>query len=252
MTTTTARTLCIDIGGTGIKGIVYDPHGAPLSERVRIETPRPATPAPVIATIEQVVAKLGEFDRIGVGFPGVVVDDTTQTAPNLDEGWAGFRLGDALAARFGKPVKIANDADVHGLAVIQGRGVELVLTLGTGLGSGLYVDGHLVQNLELGHHPFGKHRGESYEDRVSDEARKQIGNRRWNKRVIEILQQIQPIFNPRRIFLGGGNARRLEKEGLPENVTIVDNVAGLLGCVKLFAPARADRAVESGPRSAIG
>jgi polyphosphate glucokinase len=238
VTITTARTLCIDIGGTGIKGIVYDPNGAPLSERVRIETPRPATPPAVIATIERVAAGLGAFDRVGIGFPGVVIDDTTQTAPNLDEGWAGFRLGDALATRFGKPVRVANDADVHGLAVIQGRGVEMVLTLGTGLGSALYVDGHLVQNLELGHHPFGKHRGESYEDRVCDKVRKEIGSRRWNKRVVEILQQIQPIFNPRRIFVGGGNARRLEKEALPENVTIVDNVAGLLGGVKLFAAAR--------------
>lgn len=238
MTITTARTLCIDIGGTGIKGIVYDPHGAPLSERVRIETPRPATPPSVIATVEQVTARLGEFDRVGVGFPGVVIDDTTYTAPNLDEGWAGFRLGDALAARFGKPVKIANDADVHGLAVIQGRGVEMVLTLGTGLGSALYVDGHLVSNLELGHHPFGKHRGETYEHRVSDATRKEIGNRRWGRRVVEILQQVQPIFNPRRIFVGGGNARRLDKELLPDGVTLVDNVAGLLGCVKLFAATR--------------
>jgi polyphosphate glucokinase len=234
MTTTTARTLCIDIGGTGTKGIVYDPSGAPLSERVRLETPRPATPAAVLATIEQVVSKLGEFDRVGVGFPGVVIDDTTRTAPNLDEGWAGFRLGDALAARFGKPVKVANDADVQGLAVIQGKGVEMVLTLGTGLGSGLYVDGHLVENLELAHHPFGKHRGESYEDRVDDATRKEIGTKRWNKRVLEVLEQIQPIFNPRRIFLGGGNAKRLIKDSLPENVTVVDNVAGLLGCVKLF------------------
>jgi polyphosphate glucokinase len=234
MTTATPRTLCIDVGGTGIKGMIYDPSGAPLTERVRIETPRPATPAAVIATIEQIVAKVGEFDRIGVGFPGVVIDDTTRTAPNLDEGWSGFRLGDALAARFARPVRVANDADVQGLAVIQGRGVEMVLTLGTGLGSGLYVDGHLVHNLELAHHPFGKHRGETYEDRVDEATRKEIGSKRWNGRVLEIVRQIEPIFNYRRLYLGGGNAKRLDRSKLPENVTIVDNVAGLLGGLKLF------------------
>jgi len=228
------RTLCIDIGGTGVKGIVYDPTGAPLSERIRIETPRPATPAAVLVTIEQIASKVGDFDRVGAGFPGVVVDDITLTAPNLDEGWDGFRLGDALMSRFGKPVRIANDADVQGLAVIQGRGVEMVLTLGTGLGSGLYVDGHLVPNLELAHHPFGKHRGESYEDRVDEATRKEIGLKRWARRVLEVIEQIQPIFNPRRLYLGGGNAKRLDRAKLPENVTVVDNVAGLMGCAKLF------------------
>lgn len=234
MATGTLRTLCIDVGGTGIKGMVYDPSGAPLSERVRIDTPRPATPAAVLATIEQIASQVGEFDRVGVGFPGVVIDDTTKTAPNLDEGWADFRLGDAIAARFSKPVRVANDADVQGLAVIQGRGVEMVLTLGTGMGSGLYVDGHLVHNLELGHHPFGKNRGETYEDRIDEATRKEIGTKRWHKRVLEIVEQLEPIFNYRRLYLGGGNAKRLDREALPENVTIIDNVAGMLGCVKLF------------------
>ena len=94
--------------------------------------------------------------------------------------------------------------------------------------------GHLVENLELAHHPFGKHRGESYEDRVDEATRKEIGLKRWTRRVIEVLAQVQPIFNPRRIYLGGGNAKRLDRSKLPENVTLVDNVAGLMGCVKLF------------------
>lgn len=234
MATGTQRTLCIDVGGTGIKGMVYDPSGAPLTDRIRIDTPRPATPAAVLATIEQIAAQAGEFDRVGVGFPGVVIDDTTKTAPNLDEGWVDFRLGDAIAARFGKPVRVANDADVQGLAVIQGRGVEMVLTLGTGMGSGLYVDGHLVHNLELGHHPFGKKQGESYEDRIDEATRKEIGTKRWHKRVLETVAQLEPIFNYRRLYIGGGNAKRLDRESLPENVTIIDNVAGMLGCVKLF------------------
>src|SRR5690349_14574136 len=99
------RTLCIDIGGSGIKAIVVDADGAPLTERGRIETPRPATPAPVLDIILELARQQGEFDRISVGFPGVVVDGTTKTAPNLDEAWAGFPLAATLADRLGKPCR---------------------------------------------------------------------------------------------------------------------------------------------------
>ena len=107
------------------------------------------------------------------------------------------------------------------------------LLRGTGLGSGIYVDGRCAWNLELGHHTYnGK---ESYEDRVSDATRKSIGNKKWRKRVVSILEKLDPIFNYRKLYLGGGNARHVSTEGLPENVVIVDNLAGLLGGIKLWA-----------------
>ena len=227
------RTLCIDIGGSGIKAIVLDAAGAPLNERVRLETPQPAVPDAVLGVIEQLVRGQGEFDRVSVGFPGVVVDGVTKTAPNLDPSWAGFPLAEAIQKRTGKPVRAANDAGIQGLGVIEGRGVEMVLTLGTGMGCGLYVDGRYVPNLELAHHPFKK--SDSYEDRVDNAARKKHGNKRWNERVLEVIEQVEPIFNYRQLYLGGGNAKHVLKEGLPANVVLVDNVAGLLGGIKLWS-----------------
>ena len=227
------RTLCIDIGGSGIKGLVLDASGAPLTERQRIETPRPATPAAVLAVVDELWRSRGEFDRVSVGFPGVVVDGVTRTAPNLAPAWAGFPLGEEIKKRTGRPVRVANDAGLHGLGVIEGRGTEMVLTFGTGMGTGLYVDGKYVPNLELAHHPLKK--GRTYEERVSNAERKRIGNRRWNGRVREVVAQIEPIFNFRKLYLGGGNARRIERAGLPESVVVIDNMAGLLGGLKLWA-----------------
>jgi polyphosphate glucokinase len=227
------RTLCIDIGGTGIKAIVLDAEGNSITERSRIETPQPATPEAILAVIEELARRQGEFDRISVGFPGVVVEGTTRTAPNLDRSWASFALARTIEERLQKPARAANDAGIQGLGVIEGRGVEVVLTLGTGMGFGLYVDGRYVPNVELAHHPLAK--GKTYEERVSNAARKKIGNERWNRRVRRVIATLEPVFNYRRLYIGGGNAKHLLKEGLPETVTLVDNVAGLLGGIRLWA-----------------
>ena len=226
------RTLCIDVGGTGIKGAVFDANGAPISERYRIDTPRPATPEPIMGVIFEIASNVSEFDRVSCGFPGVVQDGLVKTAPNLDGLWGGFEAEVEIAKRLGRPARVANDADVHGLAVIEGRGVEMVLTLGTGMGSGLYVDGLCAWNLELGHHTYNGE--QTYEDRVSDAARKEIGNKKWRKRVRSVVDKLEPIFNFRRLYLGGGNAARLDKGDFRANVTIVDNVAGMLGGLKLW------------------
>jgi polyphosphate glucokinase len=226
------HTLCIDIGGTGLKAMVLGPTGEPTSDRTRVATPQPATPDAVLAAIELMVAPLGAFDRIAVGFPGVVVDGVTRTAPNLDPAWTAFPLAAELERRTGKPARVANDAGVQGLAVIEGKGVEVVITLGTGMGFALYIDGRYVPNIEMAHHPFMK--GQTYEERVGEAARVEIGNRRWRGRVAKVLAQLDPIFNYRQLYLGGGNAQRIEPSSLPANVKIVSNVAGLLGGHKLW------------------
>lgn len=226
------RTLCIDIGGTGIKGMVLDAEAAPLTERIRVLTPSPAVPETVLASIDELIGKLGEFDRVSVGFPGVIVDGVTKTAPNLGEGWGGFALAAELSRRTNRPVKALNDCGLQGLGIVEGQGTEILITLGTGMGFGLYIDGRYVPNVELGHHPFRKKK--TYEDRVSDAERKLIGKRKWNKRVFEVIAQLEPIFNYRHLYIGGGNASRIKAEKLPKNVTIVDNVAGLRGGVKLW------------------
>ena len=242
------RTLAIDIGGTGLKALVLDDHGKPLTDRGRVETPRPATPEVVLRDVLALIKPLGKFDRVSVGFPGVVVDGVTKTAPNLDKSWGGFALGKALADATGVPVRVLNDAGVQGFGVIEGRGLEMLLTLGTGMGCAIFMDGTYVPNVELAHHPFRKNK--TYEEYLGAPALEKIGKKKWNKRVARALAQIEPIFNPRTIYLGGGNAKHL-KIKLPPNVKITDNVAGLLGGIALWRGAR-DARDARGARGARG
>jgi polyphosphate glucokinase len=226
------KTLAIDIGGTGVKALLLDEAGGMLTERVRLETPRPATPDAVVGVIDQLVKQLGAFDRVSVGFPGVVIDGVIKTAVNLHEDWVDVPLATVLAKRFDKPTRVLNDAGVQGYGVIKGKGVEMLLAFGTGMGCGLYTDGHYVPNLELAHHPF--HKKMTYEEYVGGVALDVIGKKRWNKRVAKVVDTVLPIFNPTRLYLGGGNAKHLKIE-LPPNVEIVSNVAGLLGGFRLWS-----------------
>ncbi len=225
------RTLSIDIGGTGIKAITLDLEGQPLTERTRLETPSPATPDAVLAVIDELVKVQHDFDRVSVGFPGVVKDGVVKTAPNLDPSWDGFALALDIERRLGRPARVLNDAAVQGLGVIEGLGFEVVITLGTGLGCAVYVDGHAA-GLELAHHPFRK--GETYEECLGNAARKSAGNKRWNKQVRRAIAQIEALFNYRKLYIGGGNTKHLETSELPANVAVVDNVAGLLGGIRLW------------------
>ncbi len=225
------RTLCIDIGGTGLKSMVVSVHGKALSERSLVETPRPATPRAIGAALQKVIPGRAVFDRVSVGFPGVVVDGIVRTAHNLHPSWAGFDLATWLLRTTGRPTRVLNDAGVQGHGVVQGRGVELCVTLGTGFGFSLFVNGHYVPNVELGHHPFRK--GKSYEDLLGEAALKKRGRKRWNRALGHAITQLQETFNFRVLYLGGGNARHVAIP-LPRNVKTVDNVAGMLGGVKLW------------------
>jgi polyphosphate glucokinase len=225
------RTLAIDVGGTGLKALILDERGVPVTERARVETPRPATPEAVVDELVKLVKGLGAFDRVSVGFPGVVDRGTTRTAPNLDGGWKNFALAASLERRLKRPTRVLNDAGVQGFGVIEGKGVEMVITLGTGMGAALYNDGKYVPNLELAHHPFrGK---KTYEEYVGGHALHEVGKKKWNKRVAKVLAQIDPIWNPRRIYVGGGNAKHLRLD-LPSHIRVTDNVAGLLGGIALW------------------
>ena len=230
-----AHTLAIDIGGTGIKMIVLDAAAKPLNERARTLTPHPATPDAMLDVIKTMVAAQPAFDRVAVGFPGIVKRGVTLNAPNLeDAAWRNFPLQDRIAEITGRPVRVMNDADLQGFGVIAGKGVELALTLGTGVGSGLYVDGRLVPNLELGHHPWKK--DQSYEDRLRDSELKEIGKKHWSKRVFEMIEQLEPIFNYDVLYLGGGNTEHIKGE-LPANVKLFTNVEGMAGGVRIWTTA---------------
>jgi polyphosphate glucokinase len=236
------RTLAIDIGGTGLKALVLDDRGKPLTDRARVETPRPATPAAIVRAVLKLVAPLAPFDRVSAGFPGVVFHGVIRTAPNLHSSWESFPLADTLTKRIGKPARVLNDAGVQGFGVIEGKGLEMVLTLGTGLGCALFYEGFYIPNLELAHHPFRK--GKTYEEMLGIRALERDGKKKWNRHVRQALAQIEPVWNPDRVFLGGGNAKHLRLE-LPPNVSITSNEAGLLGGIALWD----GRAPEAGARS---
>lgn len=234
--TKSANTLAIDVGGSGLKAAVLAADGAMLSERVRVDTPTGAPPATIVTVLTELVQGLPEYGRVGVGFPGMVRDGVVRTAPNLGhDGWRGFDLARALQTALGKPVRVANDADVAGFGAIRGQGLEMVVTLGTGFGTGLYQDGRLCPHLEISHQPFRK--GETYDQQLGNAARKKVGHKKWQKRVLRAIDNLRDLVGFDHLFVGGGNSRKLDCE-LPPDVTIVDNSAGIVGAVQLWRDER--------------
>jgi polyphosphate glucokinase len=226
------RTLAVDIGGTNIKVLVLDDAGEPLSERIKLPTPRPAVPARMIDAIAELAAEQPPYHRVSVGFPGVVRHGITETAPNLHPDWHHFPCERALEERLGVPVRVCNDADVQGFGAISGEGLEMVITLGTGLGSALFVDGILVPNLELAHHPFAD--GKTYEQWLGNASLAAIGELAWEAKLREAIALMRRIFNYDRLYIGGGNGRLLQRGDIPDDVILVDNIAGLLGGIALW------------------
>jgi polyphosphate glucokinase len=237
-------TLAIDIGATGLKAGVLDADGHPVVPNARVETPKKSTPDAVLEALIELVRPMGAFDRISVGFPGVVRAGHVLTAPNLGNvAWRNFPLASTLTDRLGRPVRMLNDATVHGLGVITGTGLECVVTLGTGFGFALFDNGRLTPHLELAHHPI--HDDMDYDRYIGDAALKKIGRKRWNKRVSNALTCVRNLTSYDLLHVGGGNARNI-KFPLEQNVRIVPNEAGIIGGVRLWDP-QFDQAFASGP-----
>jgi polyphosphate glucokinase len=226
------KTLAVDIGGSGVKTMLLDSAGKPLSERLRAPTPARPTPDAIMAIISGFAKQLGDFQRVSVGFPGVVRHGTVYTAHNLDRRWVGFPLADKLSAALGRPVRVANDAVVQGLGAVTGKGVELVITLGTGMGSALYVEGTPLPSLELAHHPFRN--DHTYEDELGRRALDRYGPKKWNKRLADAIQLLHNLFYYHHLYIGGGNSKKVTLK-LPGNVTIISNEEGILGGIKLWS-----------------
>ena len=227
-----AKTLAIDIGGTGLKASLLDAKGKMITERLRIPTPPKCGPAKMVATLSKLVAPLAGYDRVSVGFPGVVRRGKIMTAHNLgQDAWKDFDLDVALTRKLGKPVRVLNDADIQGLGAISGKGVEMVITLGTGLGSSLAEDGRLSTHLELAHHPFRK--GQTYEEQLGNAALEEVGKRRWNRRVQKAIETLRTLTNFNRLYIGGGNARCINFK-LPADVKLVSNELGMRGGIWLW------------------
>jgi polyphosphate glucokinase len=241
------RTLAIDIGGSGIKAALLNDDGSMIGERQRVPTPpKPVAPEALISAIDKAASPLGDFERVSVGFPGYVRDGRVLTAPNLgSEVLAGFDLQSALARQFGKPVRVLNDADVQGFGAIEGHGVEMVLTLGTGAGTAIFRDGEIMPHLELAHHPVSGNK--TYDEYIGNAAREKKGRKAWSKRVAKVIDILREVVRFDHLYLGGGNAKKLDFP-LPPDVTIVPNTDGLTGGIRLWRE-EPSAAVTIEPRS---
>ena len=242
-------TLSFDIGGTGLKADVLDKDGAFVAERVRVPTTYPMLPDTLVVTLTQMTSKLPGADRTSIGFPGMVrgghvlsaphfvteKGPGTKIVPELVKAWSDFDLAHALAHSIGKPCRVANDADVQGAAVVGGWGFEAVITLGTGVGTAFFMDGALMPHLEFSHLEFRK--GETFNEQLGEPVRKKIGDKKWNDRVRKMVTYFDALTFFDHLYVGGGNAQRINRRDLGEvleRITVVDNSAGILGGIKLW------------------
>ena len=228
-----SKILAVDIGGSHIKCIILNSAGEGLIKYRKLVTPGVATPANVITTIQQLVKDLPEYDKVSVGFPGYVRNGIVFTAPNLwNENWGeNIELGQQLSNTLRKPVRLVNDADQLGLGVISGKGFEMAVTLGTGVGTAIMFNGYLLPHLELAHHPIRK--DVDWDAYVGERAMRKAGKKKWNKRVARMLQAWKAVFNYDRLYLGGGGVAHLSIP-LDGNIQLFSNEDGIKGGAKLW------------------
>jgi polyphosphate glucokinase len=232
MTEADQKILTIDIGGSNIKATILNMQGTFLSEYERLPTPSPSTPGKVLDVIQLLAKKFPAYDKIAAGFPGYVKDGIVKTAPNLGtEHWVNFNLQQKLGEILGKPAIVINDADLQGLSVVSGKGVEMMITLGTGFGSAILNNGVLIPHLEIAHHPITKTK--DYDMYIGEQELKRIGLERWNRRMKKVIEILKVVFNYDRLYISGGSAQKINFE-LDKNISIVSNRDGIKGGARLW------------------
>jgi len=226
------KILSVDIGGSNIKATVLNQKGELTKEYEKIPTPSPANPENVINAIQTLVKDFPEFDKISVGFPGYVKVGVVKTAPNLDTAsWADVDFAKKLEEVLGKPAQVVNDADMQGLGVVSGKGLELVITLGTGFGTAWLMNGNLLPHLEFSHQPFNKFK--SYDKYIGEKALEKEGLKKWNLRMQKVFEVLKTVFNYDFLYIGGGNSNKLTFK-LDKNMKIVTNAEGIKGGSRLW------------------
>jgi polyphosphate glucokinase len=224
--------LTIDIGGSNIKAMILNEKGVAVSDYKRVETPEPSTPANVMETIKTLAKELTGYDNISAGFPGYIKDGVVKTAPNLGtEQWKDYDLQSALTTSFKKPAKVVNDADLQGIAVVSGKGLEMVITLGTGFGTALLKDGKLLPHLEIGQHPIKTNR--TYDEYIGQKAFENKGKAHWNERLKKVINILKTVYNYDRLYISGGNAKNIDFK-LDDNIAIANNRDGIKGGALLW------------------
>ncbi len=227
-----SKFLSIDIGGSHIKATILNNKGALQMDYDKIPTPSPANPENVVGAVKKLVQSFAAYDMISVGFPGYVKNGVIKTAPNLgSDYWKDFNLSKKLETELGKPTRVVNDADMQGLGVVSGKGLEMMITLGTGFGTALLVNGQLMPHLELAHHPFAK--GKTYDDYVGEQALEKEGLQKWNARMKKVLKVLKTVINYDVLYIGGGNSDKLNFK-LDKNIKIVTNQDGIKGGSRLW------------------
>jgi len=228
----TDRILAIDIGGSHIKSTILDADGKIQMDYEKVVTPQPASPTKVMAAIKTLVKGFPAYNKIAVGFPGYVKAGIVITAPNLDnESWHNVNFTKLLTDAFKKPARVINDADMQGLGVVKGVGLEMMVTLGTGFGTAFLNNGVLLPHLELAHHPLTKK--QTYDDYIGEQALEKVGDKKWNERLQKIIGILKTVFNYDTLYIGGGNAAKINFK-LDKNIKIVNNEDGIHGGAKLW------------------
>ncbi|MEE6274412.1 ROK family protein [Georgenia wangjunii] len=242
-------TLAVDCGGGGIKASVLDAAGTMHAQPVRAATPYPLPPARLVRAIASLAEQLPAADRATVGMPGMlrhgVVVATphyvtrsgprTRVLPDLVEQWAGFDMRGALEEALGLPALVLNDAEVHGAGVVAGAGLEMVITLGTGLGNAVFDGGVLAPHVELSQGPVRW--GLTYDDYIGEHERLRLGDAMWSRRVRRVVEALRPMYVWDRLYVGGGNSRRISPQvlgRLGDDVVVVPNSAGIIGGLRAW------------------
>lgn len=242
-------TLAVDCGGGGIKACVLDGDGTMLAPGTRTPTPYPLTPETLVDVIDDLATRLPAAGRVTVGMPGMirhgVVIHTphyitrsgprTRVLPQLEAQWSGFDMRSALEDRLSLATLVFNDAEVHGAGAITGSGSELMLTFGTGLGAAHFDGGRLAPHLELSALP--SRWGLTFDEYIGEHERLRLGDSQWSRRVRRVIESLRPAFLWDRVFIGGGNSRRLTAHSLaklPDDAVVVSNNAGITGGVRAW------------------
>ena len=199
------RILAVDVGGTGLKAGVIGPNGKFLEPAAQGQvTPAHCTPKKMVPLLTELAGQFHDFDRVTIGFPGYVRGGKVFTAPHLGtKDWADFHLEAAMHKALKKPVKLLNDADVQGLAAVKGHGLEMVCTLGTGLGTALFQDGALLPHMDLSH--MAIHAKDDFDVYIGDQTLKAIGTKDWNKRIGKTIAMLRKVFFYDHLYFGGGS-----------------------------------------------
>lgn len=226
------KILSIDIGGSHIKATIVNNEGDFLQNYEREKTPIPPSPKEIVDLILQIASRFPHYDKVAAGFPGFVKDGVVKTAPKLgNDLWKDFDLQKELQTHLQKPTLVINDADLQGISLSKGKGVEMLITLGTGFGSAILKDGILIPHLEMSQHPITKKK--NYNDYLGNAALLDTGKRKWNKRMKHVISVLGVVFNYDHLYISGGNAKLINFK-LDDNVTIADNRQGIKGGMVLW------------------